>query len=192
MRFSLLQLLLSATAASAASIDTRQTLSGSNVCKTIASQISGGVYYPLSGNYINGVQHYMTSSSATPMCVVEVANAEDVSAVMQVIAATRTPFAVKSGGHASNPGFSSTTGVHISLVRLNQVSLSADKKTVEIGTGLVSTQHVPICSQTLTVNRCSDGLKSMMPLMEAVSMSLEGELSVRESEASHSVVATPG
>lgn len=70
------------------------------------------------------------------MCVVEVANAQDVSAVIKVIAATRTPFAVKSGGHASNPGFSSTTGVHISLLRLNQVSLSGDKKTAEIGTGL--------------------------------------------------------
>jgi len=73
------------------------------------------------------------------MCVVEVANAQDVSDVMKVIAATRTPFAVKSGGHASNPGFSSTTGVHISLARLNQVTLSGDKNTVEIGTGLVST-----------------------------------------------------
>lgn len=84
----------------------------------------------------------MTSSSARSTCVVEVADAKDVSAVMKIIAATRTPFAIKSGGHASNPGFSSTTGVHISLVRLNQVMLSFDKKTVEIGTGLVSVHSI--------------------------------------------------
>jgi hypothetical protein len=33
----------------------------------------------------------------------------------------RTPFAVKGGGHATNPGFSSTTGVQIAMTRFNQV-----------------------------------------------------------------------
>lgn len=47
------------------------------------------------------------------------------------------PFAVKSGGHASNPGFSSTPGVQISFQRFNQVLLANDKKTVEIGMGQV-------------------------------------------------------
>ncbi|KAH6718370.1 hypothetical protein BKA61DRAFT_599528 [Leptodontidium sp. MPI-SDFR-AT-0119] len=136
MHISLLPFLIAAT--SAATIDSRQNLSGSNVCRTVAGQIKGQVYYPLalSSNYNDDLQHYMTSSSARSTCVVEVADAKDVSAVMKIIAATRTPFAIKSGGHASNPGFSSTTGVHISLVRLNQVTLSFDKKTVEIGTGL--------------------------------------------------------
>lgn len=117
------------------------------MCQTIAGQIKGQVYYPLTlgTNYNDAVQHYMTSSSAKSTCVVEVADAQDVSAVMKIIAATRTPFAIKSGGHASNPGFSSTTGVHISLVRLNKVTLSSNKKTVEIGTGLVITPILFIC-----------------------------------------------
>lgn len=142
MHISLLPFLIAAT--SAATIDSRQNLSGSNVCRTVAGQIKGQVYYPLalSSNYNDDLQHYMTSSSARSTCVVEVADAKDVSAVMKIIAATRTPFAIKSGGHASNPGFSSTTGVHISLVRLNQVMLSFDKKTVEIGTGLVSVHSI--------------------------------------------------
>lgn len=72
------------------------------------------------------------------MCVVEVASPKDISTVIKIVAATKTPFAVKSGGHASNPGFSSTPGVFISLVRLNQVTLSEDKSTVEVGTGNVS------------------------------------------------------
>ncbi|KAH7311067.1 hypothetical protein BKA65DRAFT_163435 [Rhexocercosporidium sp. MPI-PUGE-AT-0058] len=136
MRFSLFPLLIAATSAS--TIDNRQILSASDVCQSIAGQIKGKVYYPmtLGSNYNDAVQHYMTSSSAKSTCVVEVADAQDVAAVMKIIAATRTPFAIKSGGHASNPGFSSTTGVHISLVKLDQVSLSSDKKTVEVGAGL--------------------------------------------------------
>lgn len=130
---------LLASVASAAVLSNRQTLSGSTVCQQIANIITGGVYYPLSVNFINDTEHYMTSSDETPTCVVEVATPDDVSTVIKIVGDTRTPFAVKSGGHASNPGFSSTSGVFISLVRLNQVILSADKSTVEIGLGNVST-----------------------------------------------------
>lgn len=56
-----------------------------------------------------------------------------------IIAQSQTPFALKSGGHTSNPGHSSTTGVHISFSRMKQVNLSEDKSTVELGMGLVCT-----------------------------------------------------
>ncbi|KAL1642408.1 hypothetical protein SLS58_005482 [Diplodia intermedia] len=71
-----------------------------------------------------------------PECVLEPESADDLATVMKIIASTRSPFAVKSGGHASIPGFSSTEGVHISLKRMNQVVLSANKSTVELGMGL--------------------------------------------------------
>ncbi|KAB8297807.1 hypothetical protein EYC80_001605 [Monilinia laxa] len=77
----------------------------------------------------------MTSSSQIPACVAEIASDADVSIVMEIISKTKTPFAIKSGGHASNPGFSSTPGVFISLAKLNQVKLASDKNSVEIGTG---------------------------------------------------------
>ncbi|KAJ4287031.1 hypothetical protein N0V88_007795 [Collariella sp. IMI 366227] len=70
-----------------------------------------------------------------PTCVVEVGSQEDVSLVLQAVAKSQTPFAIYSAGHASNPGFSSTTGIHISLKRFNQVKLSEDKTTVEVGFG---------------------------------------------------------
>lgn len=57
---------------------------------------------------------------------------------MKVIAATKTPFAIRSGGHASNPGYSSTKGIQISMKRINQVKLSADKSIVNVGMGNVS------------------------------------------------------
>ena len=57
-------------------------------------------------------------------------------------------FAIMSGGHASNPGFSSTTGVHISLKQFNKFELSEDNSTVEVGTGWVSScvaRQYPSC-----------------------------------------------
>ena len=133
----LLPLLLTGT--SAAVLSDRQTVSGSNICDQIAGDVAGQVYYPLdlSPNFFSDIEHYMSSSSETPQCVVEVTGTDDVSSVLKIVGSSRTPFAIKSGGHASNPGFSSTSGVHISLAKLTQINLSDDKKTVEIGLGNV-------------------------------------------------------
>jgi FAD/FMN-containing dehydrogenase len=50
---------------------------------------------------------------------------------------TRTPFAVKGGGHGTNPGFSSTTGVQIAMTRFSQVVVDKTASLVEVGAGLV-------------------------------------------------------
>ena len=52
------------------------------------------------------------------------------------MASTRTPFAVKDGGHTLNHGFSSTSGVHISMTRFKDIVIHQDAGTVEIGAGL--------------------------------------------------------
>ena len=49
------------------------------------------------------------------------------------------PFAVKGGGHATNPGFSSTSGVHISMTRFNDIVIREDRQTLEVGAGLTWT-----------------------------------------------------
>lgn len=123
------------------------------------------------------------------MCVVEVANQQDVSIVMKLVAATRTPFAVKSGGHASNPGFSSTKGVHISLVRFNQVKLSSDKSTAKVGTGLV--RFTPRKDRLESTDECSDGPMFIMPLMALGSRLLEAVSLVQVWEAFHWEEVTP-
>jgi len=46
-------------------------------------------------------------------------------------------FQVKSGGHAMNPGFSSTKGIHIYTGKFSQVTYDAVSGTVVIGTGLI-------------------------------------------------------
>lgn len=42
---------------------------------------------------------------------------------------------VKSGGHTSNPGFSSTEGIHISMSRFITLSHDKDKKQLTVGAG---------------------------------------------------------
>ena len=43
---------------------------------------------------------------------------------------------MKGGGHAFNPGFSSTSGVQISMTRFNTIELNNATGTVEAGSGL--------------------------------------------------------
>ena len=44
---------------------------------------------------------------------------------------------VKGGGHAANPGFSSTKGVQIAMYRFNGIKYSPDNQTVDVGSGLI-------------------------------------------------------
>lgn len=108
-------------------------------CSEIQSQMSSSgkvMTNILSPDFNSATYHwFFISSSQIPTCVVEVGSQQDVAAVMQTISQHRVPWAIKSGGHSSNPGFSSTTGVHISIANLNQVTLSPDNSTVEIGFG---------------------------------------------------------
>ena len=43
---------------------------------------------------------------------------------------------MKSGGHATNPGFSSTPGVQISLARFNAFKVNTETQTVDLGPSL--------------------------------------------------------
>lgn len=56
------------------------------------------------------------------------------------LARARIPFAVKGAGHATNPGFSSTLGVHISMTQFSDIVIDMDSETVEIGAGLSWTE----------------------------------------------------
>ncbi|KAK1831488.1 hypothetical protein QBC39DRAFT_371881 [Podospora conica] len=85
-------------------------------------------------SYYQHAHHWFQSSSQRPTCIVEVGTPEDVAAALRIIGETRTPFAVMSGGHASNRGFSSTEGVHISLRRMDEVVVK-DGGVVEVGFG---------------------------------------------------------
>ncbi|KAH9990413.1 hypothetical protein BJV77DRAFT_1151034 [Russula vinacea] len=57
--------------------------------------------------------------------------------LLRILGSTRTPFAVKGGGHALNPGFSSTKGVQIAMTRFNETRINSTNRTVDVGAGLI-------------------------------------------------------
>ncbi|KAA1473356.1 FAD dependent oxidoreductase [Dentipellis sp. KUC8613] len=107
-------------------------------CRSIAKVISSSssVYYPGSPNYINDTSHWSSAINQNSTCSVEPGTADDVSAILRILGASRTPFAVKGGGHSPNPGFSATKGVQISMVRFSTIAYDNISHTVELGAGL--------------------------------------------------------
>lgn len=107
-------------------------------CHRIAAVISNvsEVFFPPTPQYVSDISHTYASSSEASTCSVEPGSADDVSLILRIIGSTRTPFAVKGGGHASNPGFSSTRGVQISLARFDEITVNSTAGTVELGPGL--------------------------------------------------------
>ena len=55
---------------------------------------------------------------------------------------------MKGGGHATNPGFSSTTGVQITMSRFNETKVNSTCGTVEVGAGLTWDQVYAILKPT--------------------------------------------
>jgi len=109
-----------------------------SACKVVEGAISdaSNVYYSGDPSYARGIYHSIASSQQSPACVVEPGTPEDVGKILGVIDSTRTPFAVMSGGHAANPGFSSTPGIHIYLRRFSEVTYNPESGTAVIGSGL--------------------------------------------------------
>ncbi|KAF9552970.1 FAD-binding domain-containing protein [Agrocybe pediades] len=99
---------------------------GAFICLQIQKDTSpaSNVYFPGDDRYATGVMHWASSSSENSTCVVEPGSSEDVAAV------------VKGGRHASNVGFSSTTGVQIAMSRFSDVKYDAHSQTADIGAGL--------------------------------------------------------
>ncbi|KAF8188840.1 FAD-binding domain-containing protein [Mycena galopus ATCC 62051] len=109
----------------------------SDPCTTIARSMSAtaNVYWSNSTEYTLAIEHWLLSSIQEPQCVAEPSSAADIGEILKIVSATKTSFAVKGGGHTSNIGFSSTTGVHISLAQFNYTTLDATAETVAIGAG---------------------------------------------------------
>ncbi|KAF8489288.1 FAD-binding domain-containing protein [Russula emetica] len=107
-------------------------------CDEIAAAISSDsqVFFPASSEYLLDISHSSPSVSEASVCSVEPGSAEDVSKIIRILGSKRTPFAVKGGGHAVNPGFSSTTGVQIAMTRFNETKVNSTCGTVEVGAGL--------------------------------------------------------
>ena len=73
----------------------------------------------------------------SPSCVVRPSSSDSVSKTLKIVKFFQSKFAVRSGGHSPNPGWSSIDkpGILIDLQRLNQVTVSTDRKIASLGPG---------------------------------------------------------
>ncbi|KAI3616345.1 putative fad dependent oxidoreductase [Moniliophthora roreri] len=94
-------------------------------CSALQSALPGRVFFPGSEEYVKDNEHYTQASSQNSTCSVEPESVEDVSTI------------VRGAGHTGNAGFSSTTGVQISMSRFNGVEYDESSSTVKIGAGQV-------------------------------------------------------
>ncbi|KAM5546063.1 hypothetical protein V8D89_000189 [Ganoderma adspersum] len=129
-------------AASADSLHLEARAEYTSTCSEIGNAISNAssVHWPylgLNAAYQKDIGHWALSSTAKAACSVEPGSAEDVGKILQIVGKNKTPFAVKGGGHASNPGFSSTEGVQIAMYRFSEVKYNPDNQTAEVGSGLI-------------------------------------------------------
>ncbi|TFK49560.1 FAD dependent oxidoreductase [Heliocybe sulcata] len=129
----------SAQASSGPELFVRSADATSSACSQIEAALSSAseLSLPGLGSFYQDIGHWATSSTQQAACSVQPGSTQDLGKIMQIIAATNSSFAVKGGGHTSNPGFSSTTGVHISMSRFSEVTYHAESSTVDVGSGLI-------------------------------------------------------
>ncbi|KAG2070250.1 FAD-binding domain-containing protein [Suillus decipiens] len=105
-----------------------------NICKN-SKHVSqflrfGGAGYKLS------VSHQFESSSEVARCAVQPGSVDDLKKIVKVFKThDKVKFAIKGGGHSINPGFSSTTGIQISMANFNEIEYNNKTQNLRIGAG---------------------------------------------------------
>ncbi|KAI0310362.1 FAD-binding domain-containing protein [Amylostereum chailletii] len=130
---------IASASALASNLTVSPQYSAVTTCARISKAISpaSAVFYPDSTQYAADIAHYSEGSTQNSTCSVEPGTARDVGIILQILGETRTPFAVKGGGHTGNQGFSSTSGVHIAMTRFSDVQNNPSHGTVDVGPGLI-------------------------------------------------------
>ncbi|KAI1113087.1 hypothetical protein F5Y14DRAFT_229472 [Nemania sp. NC0429] len=83
------------------------------------------------------LENWSQTCIAEPGCIVQPHASSDVSKLMRMISFFNVKFAVRSGGHSPNPGWSSISsgGVLVDMQKMNRIDLSADKSVATVGPG---------------------------------------------------------
>ncbi|KAI1466784.1 FAD-binding domain-containing protein [Daldinia caldariorum] len=90
---------------------------------------------PLNNTVVH--ENWSQACVASPYCIIQPANAADVSKALKIFRHFDINFAVRSGGHSPNPGASSidANGILLDLQHMNAISLSQDKSIASLGPG---------------------------------------------------------
>ncbi|KJZ71854.1 hypothetical protein HIM_08782 [Hirsutella minnesotensis 3608] len=105
-------------------------------CKAL--QPADKVYYTATPQYLATLDRFISSTVQAPTCLFMPTQPQEIVNALKVIADKRVPFAVSSSRHASNKGFSSTTGIQIDMKGFQQVNLDPSNKAfVDVGPGNV-------------------------------------------------------
>ncbi|KAI0468864.1 FAD-binding domain-containing protein [Xylaria cf. heliscus] len=89
---------------------------------------------------VNGTiaqENWSQTCVSSPYCIFLPRNTKEVSKAVKIVEYFEVKFAVRSGGHSPNPGWSNIGqgGILIDLQRLNQIKLTNDKSVVNLGPG---------------------------------------------------------
>ncbi|KAG9308226.1 hypothetical protein JVU11DRAFT_12244 [Chiua virens] len=90
-----------------------------------------------SPNYLEDISHWTQLGTQYAACSFEPGTPEDVGVALQILGRTRTPFGIKGGGHAVNPGFSSSEGIQIAMSRFSEIVYDSTAELVTVGAGLL-------------------------------------------------------
>ncbi|KAJ4400379.1 hypothetical protein N0V91_008735 [Didymella pomorum] len=113
-------------------------LACSIACRSINILLGFEVLFEESTRYTTFTGAYRSAQQAdvNPYCIFKPSSAKQVSTAVLVSRLTRCPFAVKGGGHAAFEGASSIGGgITIALEELNEIKVTADKQSVDVGPG---------------------------------------------------------
>ncbi|ROT37817.1 FAD-binding domain-containing protein [Sodiomyces alkalinus F11] len=142
---------------------TSQCPNGDQTCRVLASRLPDQVTFPGDEGYDASLSSYayLQQQTQSPSCVVKPTSAAEVAFILDVLRESpSTTFAVRSGGHATNRGFSNIDGgVTIDLGSLNKVDVHDDGVTVSVGTGATWGHVYPVLdahNRSLNGGRASD------------------------------------
>lgn len=106
-------------------------------CETLLKLLPGKVWSRASERYEESISScFYVQGRALPACIVAPALPHDISVIVQLLAKSRSPFAIRSGGHASQPGAANVeNGITIDLRSLKEVKLYKKGDVVSVGPG---------------------------------------------------------
>ncbi|KAK1147984.1 hypothetical protein N8T08_000500 [Aspergillus melleus] len=130
--------LLALTALPLTTLCAKEGQSAKEACAKLNEKHSDITYGGLHPKYINANTEYYTSSAwLGPACVFEPSTPAQLSDAVQILTNLSTPFAIRGGGHMpiADAANINSSGVLISSFGLNQLKLSEDQSTVNVGPG---------------------------------------------------------